>query len=649
MKLPRLPITSSNSLTKAETFGGLNKTDTYIFGELSECKNITSDNYPALASRKGRFIAPIMGKGTVLGCGSSEEFYYVYNDEGKSYFVYGGVVKGEWEDSEAKKKSFAEVGRYICIYPDLMYYRKEDTEGIEEYKKTMSNEIYKLERARVVDGERKLLTYTPEIERDFTGKSIHICNVNGNDNSSGILGIGISEILKVTECNTDESNGYYGMSFDGWLLKKIASIQSFTAHIKEAIPEEYYEKFGCFKVMAPASMVLPSTSCNYKKMMGIEIFQEGAAILVLDGPYKGLQTFSNIEIDISSRNGTDIHTAKIVIADGTLLEDCDIELCYPVLEMACSSNNRIFGIEKGVIYASALGNPWSFYQYGGTAADSWTVDVLSNGDFTAAFEYAGMPHFAKKDRIIKLYGTSPSTYQTSELLCDGVLDGESVSLCGPCMYWLSENGVMRYTGSYPVKVSEKLGSGIISGVGASSSNKYYLYSGYADGKKALYVYDTEKGLWHSEDCGEIESAVCHDGKIYAISEDGVTVLYGNELLTDEEKEKYGFVPEAAFDSYAVLSDNYENTFYHKYVSKLIFRLQASDDAHIRFYLRYDNDEMKTLYYEYIGNGERDNIYIPIIPRRCDRYELSIEGEGEWKIISMARELSGGSTKKNIMR
>ena len=279
MKLPRLPITSTNSLTKAETFGGLNKTDTYVFGELSDCKNITSDNYPTLASRKGRYIAPVMGKGTVLGSGSGEEFYYVYNDvvtetaedgtvteKRMSYFVYGGVVKGEWEDVEAKKKSFAKIGRTIYIYPDKKYYRCIDKVGTEKYLSTHPKAADGTEETCYIQLKSGSLNHNAFLaykEDNYTlhefGEEDAITNIEvvqkidtyekTTENTTEDL-CGISEDMKITLSKNNFKDIYFHHhSWDnvsGRYGTTSARIR-YKISYKYCVPEEYGEYFGSFK------------------------------------------------------------------------------------------------------------------------------------------------------------------------------------------------------------------------------------------------------------------------------------------------------------------------------------------------------------------------------------------------------------------
>ena len=83
----------------------------------------------------------------------------------------------------------------------------------------------------------------------------------------------------------------------------------------------------------------------------------------------------------------------------------------PDMDYLCVNENRLWGCKGKTIFASKLGDPFNFYVFDGLPTDSWSVDDLSEGDFTGCATYLGFPIFFKERSIAKVYGTHPSNYQ----------------------------------------------------------------------------------------------------------------------------------------------------------------------------------------------------------------------------------------------
>ena len=132
-KLPKLHVVSSPQRIEQVAFKGLNKKENADGSYFNSCSCMESKEFPFVSSRNRRSVFKVHDGMKILGVGYSKEFYYVLNDGEKSYFYYGGELKGSWPDEIGVKKSFAEVGKRICIFPDGAYYRPKDERLIEEY------------------------------------------------------------------------------------------------------------------------------------------------------------------------------------------------------------------------------------------------------------------------------------------------------------------------------------------------------------------------------------------------------------------------------------------------------------------------------------------------------------------------------------
>ena len=113
MKLPYLTDTGERSQKYIVAFRGINYGEGYVDGELSESRNLSSEQYPCMTQRaarvpEGQYISPTAlhaKEGLIVVDGTR----VLYNDE-----PVGTVTAGS--------KQIATVGNYVVIFPDKVYY-----------------------------------------------------------------------------------------------------------------------------------------------------------------------------------------------------------------------------------------------------------------------------------------------------------------------------------------------------------------------------------------------------------------------------------------------------------------------------------------------------------------------------------------------
>ena len=173
----------------------------------------------------------------------------------------------------------------------------------------------------------------------------------------------------------------------------------------------------------------------------------------------------------------------------------------PMLRYICENENRLWGCDDTTIYASKLGDPFNWNVFEGLDTDSYAVDTGSAGKFTGCVSFLGYPIFFKEDHIYKVYGSLPSNFEIMGSATLGVADGSgrSLAIAGETLFYLSRAGIMVYSGGIPQPIGSAFGMDRFkNAVGGSDGLKYYVSMTGPDGE-LLYVYDTQKGLWHTED------------------------------------------------------------------------------------------------------------------------------------------------------
>jgi hypothetical protein len=191
MLLPNLnKIRSSSSIQ--QDFKGLNHKESIPNNQFYEMKNLTSDLYPVLASRKPRGTVRHLSKPNGL-CDKNALAWV----DGSSFY-YDGVVKGTVSDTP---KQFASMGAYILIFPDKKYYNTAD--GIFG---SLENSFYATGSVSVVgsdaDGNTKDIASSVYIKISASGIGDGFKKIDGVT----ISGCNISEVNKTAVIQYISSN-----------------------------------------------------------------------------------------------------------------------------------------------------------------------------------------------------------------------------------------------------------------------------------------------------------------------------------------------------------------------------------------------------------------------------------------------------------
>lgn len=341
-----------------------------------------------------------------------------------------------------------------------------------------------------------------------------------------------------------------------------------------------------------------------------------------------------------------------------------IETKQPVLDYICVDKNRLWGCRYGYvlgqglvneIYASKLGDFRNWYSYQGISTDSYALTIGTPGVWTGCCSFGGYPTFFKENTIIRIYGSYPSEYQMSQIDGRGVQSGsyKSLAIVGETLFYKSSTGVMSYDGSLPRSISQAIGKEFYTdGCGSACGSKYYLEMANRLGRKILFVYDTENGLWSKESqLNAIQYSGSIDGQLYAVTEKDIFMLgRENYVRPDEYLGTIGHYEdhkgennksEDVVEWYAETGDMGFEYPDFKYVGKLTLRAYVPFNAEIQVQISYDDRP-----YDVVGaiHGSSDVMTqtLSIFPYRCDHYKLKFIGRGQVRFYSLATTLETGS-------
>lgn len=373
------------------------------------------------------------------------------------------------------------------------------------------------------------------------------------------------------------------------------------------------------------------------------------------------------------------------------------DVTCPDMDIIMSSGNRLWGAKYGnveqegamvtvnEIYASKLGdfNTWTTSSETSTSAgDPYTVSIGAPGYFTGACELNNKPVFFKEDYIISIYGTEPANFQVRTDEAEGVRLGcaRTVSVSNGAAYYVGKHGVYVYGGGTPVLISEELGdSG--DGMRQAQAERYSIFNGAGSGavfngkyyvnarlfpesfERFTFVYDIGRRSWQrvaheTDDTAEAinsfivladyllfayRSTTAPDSTVYGITnhQDAVPVA-------DEDVEQTDGVPFAAVTGRI----GYE-THDHKALSRVTVRMRvgAGDGRKIRYSLNYDDEKdanEATVWRDVheIAAAPIRTFTLSVRPRRCDHFQMKIEGRGDVEVYSVEYVYEYGSDLAN---
>lgn len=549
MRLPRLSNTSSMRKTTQVNFGGMQQTLGAKDGTIWNMKNMTSDNYPLLSTRKPRAylekpkmpggFADIEGNKGPGGIFAHGKLCWVHD----GHFFYGGEYKGTVQPGQ---KTFAAMGSKVVILPDKRFY---------------------------------------DTKTDEFGTMVDIV---------GMLELRFRNGYLYGE--TTEAGGITGDGVDFTAFFKVGDAVTIS---------------GCTTVPSNnKTVVIRGFSDSGKSMW----FYENTFTLV-DG--------------------------KEYVEKGDLI----IERKMPDLMFGFENENRMWGCTKDTICASKLGDITNWNVFDQLAGDAWQVTPSSPGQFTGGISYRGYPVIFKEDKVYKVYGSLPSNFEVVGGATLGLEEGSgnSLAVAGETLFYLSRTGIVAYTGGVPQPVSTmSLGQKRFrNAVAGSDGLKYYVSMQDEEGNWGLYVYDTQKKLWHKEDDAHVTHFALLDGILYAMTEAGTVMMLG-----DWNGGTVDAITEGKISWEVEFNDFTDNSPNKKGIGKLQIRLSLEKDATFEIWIQYDSDGVWTKIDSITGQDPKRTYLTPVVPKRCDHCRLKLTGEGGCTIYSITRETYAGSEMRS---
>lgn len=586
--LPILPETNpSQQMTDA--FGGYNHNLKIGDGEFYDMENLTSSYYPLMANREPR------GKVTTLtkpnGLLAKSKLAYV---DGTQLFYDGVNITGYLTDKGCEiadsEKQLVSMGAYIVIFPDKLFINTED----------------------YTDCGRIEALY-----ESAGGISYSICKVDGTAYATPTVSNAAPENPANGDLWIDTSSATH-------VLKQYSSSSAIWADIITV-----YTKIAATGIGKDFLRYDGVTIAGCKA----EDEEIAAQIEALNG--------SHVIYD----RGDDYIVIVGLLDKAYTQEDGAVTVTrkMPEMDFIVEAENRLWGCKYGIvdgkslneIYCCALGDFKNWSQFLGLSTDSYVASVGTDGPWTGAVTHLGYPIFFKETVLHKVYISSTGAHQITDTACRGVQTGSHKSLVvvNETLYYKSVTDICAYDGSLPVSVSSQFGTErYFDATAGSIGDKYYVSMKDRAGAFHIFVLDTAKGFWHKEDAVQALFWAKCGGELYFIDDD-VHALW---CVSGNVGEKEGAVKWSATTGLTGY-----NTVEQKYISRFNLRMRLPEGSRADVFIQYDSDGFWNYAGHLEGIGTR-TFMLPVRPRRCDHFQIRLEGEGEVRAYSFAKMFEVGS-------
>ncbi len=606
MKYPTLQEFNT-SRQMIDVFGGYNHNLRIKEGEFYEMTNLTSADYPVLSPRpkRGEYASPTKPLCMV----SKDALCYV---DGSDFYINKYKVEGLSLDDTLVPKSLISMGAYVIIMPDKVWVNTQPKEDEEQFG---------------------------NIEATFTAStgtaSYTLCKVDGEEfknkvydeegNVTGEVDVPATATEPAEPKNLDL---WIDTSSEPHTLK----MYSETERMWVAIPTTYVK------------IAFSGTTLDLTKL-----FSEGDGLT-----FEGIEPTSLSELEDTpivvwgvGNNYLIVTGILDAVHNQDLTEEpITVKRRIPNMDFIIESENRLWGCRYGVaingevvneIYASKLGDFKNWNSFAGISTDSYVASVGTDGQFTGAVTYLGYPIFFKESCMHKVYGNYPANYQIQTTACRGVQKDchKSLAIVNEVLYYKARSAVCAYDGSLPVEISSALGDvNYSNAVAGWLGNKYYI-SMADDEDYHLFVYDTQKGMWHREDNTQVAEFCNCRGNLYFID------YADNKIKTVREISKDNGENPALMKWQAITGVIGTDSPDKKYISRLNVRLYTEVGATVTLYAEYDSSgEWEHLFTK--SGIKLGSFTIPVRPKRCDHMRLRIDGTGVAKIYSICKTIEQGS-------
>lgn len=165
------------------------------------------------------------------------------------------------------------------------------------------------------------------------------------------------------------------------------------------------------------------------------------------------------------------------------------------------------------------------------------ANIQSNGNITAITAYDGHPIVFKDDYMHQI-NNNKNPFRFQDIVAVGCVSARSVCELDSVLYFASRDGIYRYNGGYPKKISEPLDFESFDGdtVCGAYNGVLYLYDKSLEAG-TIFTYCPKNGMWASVDNPYSNEPVTS----FAVNDIGIFAVYDNGKI-------YGILSESGYSA-----------------------------------------------------------------------------------------------------
>lgn len=319
--------------------------------------------------------------------------------------------------------------------------------------------------------------------------------------------------------------------------------------------------------------------------------------------------------------------------------DMPTRISAPVFNDIVVCKNRVFGCRKKQIRACANDDitNWDYNLELDVPGDrAFFQKIEARSEFIACTNYKDRAIFFTADEMFELYGNDADSFGFQKIADLGCVNRHAVCEVGGVLYFLSKEGVVRYSGSSISLISDAIcdfsrdnDKAVLGGGGRT------LYLKIEDKKnECIYTYDTESELWAREGLFRGIDSVFSGGKVYFT--DGDHVYKMNTSYEEEPDNNDG----NSFYWEAVTQDIHLDNPRKKQASKINVYIKRAIAGRVELDVSYDNGGFRKLGSFFTEGGK--TICVPLPSTKSEKLKIKVSGWGEAQVdyISFDYTLGG---------
>ena len=603
------------SRNTTDVFKGLKNSDSATDGYLLTAENLCSDAYPALTSSKPKLLYinkhPMKGPGTL----GADEKIFIACDSGFIYdnVIYGGVSSG--------RKNFAVLDDCIAIFPDKYYFSHKT-----KYYYADHDSLNPFVVDYTINDSIPLISITDSHPQDAVESDKYY---NTADNLIYTYSDGawtspekpdLTKFYSILSTEYALMDATYTWKFASTGSATIETVSSTGGYGNDCLKLSFFRNDNPSKInlkqfrVGDKIMLFGLHVHEYVYSDGLEALSTGTEIVEIGDTYFIVKNTIGA-MDLSDELSSD---SEMII----------IKRIIPSLDCAIAVGDRIWGAKGSVIYACA---PHDILSWGEGSSNNTPVTIDSSiaGNIIGCADFGGVPVFFTENAIIKVISVyngfklsitpAPSLSKTNL---------RSIAYLGGSLYYVSDAGIMCYTGTTPKKLDFEPGVDMYDMIAGTDGIKYYL-----SGANHTYIYDPRNATWYTDT--QAFTSFARYGSFLAGIVENAGYCFIN-LIGNGDLDDSGTISPSK--KRAVFAPFYENTILKKTYSKLIFKLSADKGTTISVKISYNGEDFESVG-NIIGKGKISVYEFPLIPAKADYIQISLEAGNlhNFTLLSITRE------------